>query len=90
MAIVANATKIHKCKRAGSRAGQGRQGNAKAGRLRTAAECSGVLPDVVAKPRGRSSTERNGAAGRSLPAQRALPALPGPAPCSPLTPEALS
>ena len=51
MAIVANATKIYKCTRAGSRAGQGRQGNAKAGRLRKAAACSGMLPDVAAKQR---------------------------------------
>ena len=50
MAIVANATKIYKCKRAGSRAGQG---NAKAVRLRKAAACSGMLPDVAAKQRER-------------------------------------
>lgn len=34
------------------------------GRLRMAAECSGMLPDVVAKPRGRSSMKRNAAAMR--------------------------
>lgn len=53
MAIVAKATKIHKCKRAGGGAGARRRLGA--GRLRRskAAECSGMQPDVVAKPRGR-------------------------------------
>lgn len=84
MAIVAKATKIHKCKREAGRAGQGRQGKAEVARLRRDARRCVVKPKVMAKPWEQGGTEQRLAAlrCRSYLASPACPALP----CLPLLP----